>query len=235
MKQIEVKILDHNLNGMCRFLAMLTQRGHKINSMQDVTDLYNKTIETIPSKELLTLPHTTIKRMNYLTIAIVGLSTKAVSQIRTHATRLTFISTSTQYSSYEGRENNWTMPDRLDAAEENSIEAAYKGIQDIYAHLINNGIDKDKASYILPQGLRKALIISGNLDAWQYVIQTRLCHRNTEEVQHIMRLIYKAIYEINPIFVSGMLPTCAHQQFCDGCREGKFCCGNKIKEREVLG
>lgn len=230
MKQIEVKILEHNLNGMAKFLAMLTQRGHKITNIQDVIDLYDKTIDTVPSKELLTLPHTTIKRMNYLTIAIVGLSTKAVSQIRTHATRLTFISTSTQYSSYEGREDNWTMPDKLDVLETRKIEAAYNSIQDIYTYLINNGVDKDKASYILPQGLRKALIISGNLDAWQYVIQTRLCHRNTFEVQYIMRLIYKAIYEINPIFVSGMLPTCS----IGDCREGRFCCGNKIVEEEVL-
>jgi len=225
MKQIEVKILDHNLNGMATFLAMLTQRGHKITSMQDIINLYDKIKEKSPSKDLLTLPHTTIKRMNYITIAIVGLSTKAVSQIRTHATRLTFISTSTQYSSYEGRKDNYVIPNGLD-----DLKADYDKIQQMYNDLITKGVDKDKAGYILPQGLRKALIISGNLDAWQYVIQTRLCRRNTEETQHIMRLIYKAIYDINPVFVSGMMPTCINNK----CREGKFSCGKKLTEQEVL-
>jgi thymidylate synthase (FAD) len=225
MNKIEVKILDHNLNGMPKFLARLTQRGHLINSMADVEDLYDASVQTPPSKYLLTLPHTTIKRMNYLTIAITGLSTKAVSQIRTHAKRLTFVSTSTQYSSYEDRTDNYTMPSELDYFAESKIDEAYERIQEMYAELIDSGIDKDKASYVLPQGLRKALIISGNLDDWQYVLSLRLCHRNTLEVQHIMRLIYDEISnECGPEYVVGMLPPCVDGQ----CKEGKFSCGKRF-------
>ena len=227
MKNIQVKILGHNLNGMAKFLAMLTQRGHKISSMADVVELYDKTIHAPPSETLLSLPHTTIKRMNYLTIAIVGLSTKAVSQIRTHATRLTFVSTSTQYSSYENRENNWTKPAGLSPDEEGQIKGAYQGIEQIYRNLIQAGVDKDKAGYILPQGLRKALIISGNLDAWQYVISLRLCKRNTLETQYIMRLIYDEIGKVcGPEFRAGMLPPCANGGHC---REGKFSCGRPFE------
>ena len=82
MNKIEVAILDHNLNGMPKFLARLTQRGHLINSMADVKRMYDEAVSTPPSEYLLGLPHTTIKRMNYITIAITGLSTKAVSQIK---------------------------------------------------------------------------------------------------------------------------------------------------------
>ena len=222
MTNIQVKILDHNMNGMAKFLAMLTQRGHQIGSMDDIMALYEKTVYTPPSKTLLSLPHTTIKRMNYLTVAIVGLSTKAVSQIRTHATRLTFVSTSTQYSSYESRENNWTIPAGLDPYERGQMKGAYQGIEQIYRNLIENGVDKDKAGYILPQGLRKALIISGNLDAWQYVISLRLCRRNTLETQHIMQLIYNEIKKVCGVeYTVGMLPSCVESV----CKEGKFTCG----------
>ena len=97
---------------------------------------------------------------------------------------------------------------------------------DCYWVLQNMGIDRDKASYLLPQGLRKTFVMSGNLDDWQYVIKTRLCNRNTKEVQYIMRLIYNAIKtECGEEYVVGMLPSCV-----DGdCREGKFCCGEKFK------
>lgn len=226
MDKIEVKILDHNLNGMAKFLARLTQRGHLINSMADIEKLYENSVHTPPSEYLLALPHSTIKRMNYLTVAITGLSTKCVSQLRTHATRLTFVSTSTQYSSFEGRDDNYVMPEGLTTRDENRIKEAYENIQNSYNRLIELGVDKDKVGYLLPQGLRKALIISGNLDAWQYVISLRLCNRNTKETQHVMRLLYHAIeQECGPEYVVGMLPPCVKGD----CKEGKFCCGKRFK------
>lgn len=230
MKGIEVKILEHNLNGMPKFLAQLTQRGHQINGMQDVINLYEKTIKGIPSKNLMVLPHSTLRRMNHLTIAISGLSTKAVSQLRTHATRLTFISTSTQYSSYENRTDNWVIPEGLSVEAEEKMRKAYTDIENVYTSLIEQGLDKDKVGYLLPQGLRKALIISGNLEEWRYVISLRLCHRNTTEVQHIMHLILKAIIkECGEEYTVGMFPPCVESN----CNEGNFCCGKSFKKEEL--
>ena len=79
MDQIKVKILEHNLNGMPLFLAKMTQRGSEINSMEDLMKLYTENIDKTPSDKLLQLPHTTIFRMCNMTVAIYGLSTKAVS------------------------------------------------------------------------------------------------------------------------------------------------------------
>ena len=226
MDKIEVKILDHNLNGMAKFLARLTQRGHLINSMADIEQLYEESLHTPPSEYLLKLPHSTIRRMNYLTIAITGLSTKCVSQLRTHATRLTFVSTSTQYSSYENRQDNFVLPEGLSENHAKLMKEAYRNIENEYAKLLTLGVDKDKAGYLLPQGLRKALIISGNLDAWRYVISLRICNRNTKETQHVMRLIYNAIEkECGPEYVVGMLPPCVKGE----CKEGKFCCGKRFE------
>lgn len=226
MKDIEVKILQHNFNGMPKFLAMLTQRGHNITCMNDLTTLYDKVIDTKPSEYLLSLPHSTIKRMCYMTVAITGLSTKAVSQLRTHATRLTFISTSTQYSAYNKRPNNFVIPND----KKRVFNKAYKNIQIEYNNMIDNGIDRDIASYILPQGLRKALIISGNLDAWQYVLSTRMCKRNTKEVQYISKLIYHEIAKIcGKEFCINMEPSCYNGK----CKEGKFCCGKPFTEEDL--
>lgn len=236
MKKIEVKILEHNLNGMAKFLAQLTQRGQQISCMDDLDDLCNKTIGQVPSPALLTLPHSTLRRMNYITIAITGLSTKALSQIRTHATRLTFVSTSTQYSSYEDRKDNYVMPDGLNEEQEEKMKLAYHKIQLAYNELIVNGVDKDKAGYLLPQGLRKALIASGTLDNWEYVLRTRLCRRNTLETQHIMRLIYKALKEeCGEEFLVNCLPTCVcvPERGLTRCLEQKFSCGNPLKKEEI--
>lgn len=226
MNRIEVKVLEHNFDGTSKFLARLTQRGHLIKGMDDVLALYDDAIEGAPSKYLLSLPHTTIQRMNYLTVAVTGLSTKAVSQLRTHAKRLTFVSTSTQYSDFSGCNNNYVIPDGLDEVVAKQLEEIYRYIQWSYEDLLKHGVDKDKASYVLPQGLRKTLIISGSLDDWAYVMRTRLCHRNTEEVQHIMRMIYNEINEAcGPEYTVNMLPPCVD----GGCKEGKFSCGRKFQ------
>lgn len=226
MNRIEVEILEGNLNGMPKFLARLTQRGHEIKDMGDVLQLYDDAVEGAPSDYLLKLPHTTIQRMNYLTVAVTGLSTKAVSQLRTHAKRLTFISTSTQYSDFSNCEDNFVIPEGLDEHTAEQFKNSYQYIQWVYEDLIKRGIDKDKVSYLLPQGLRKTLIISGNLDDWNYVMRTRLCNRNTKEVQEVMRMILHAIeYHFGPEYTVNMLPSCV-----DGkCLEGKFSCGKRFE------
>jgi thymidylate synthase (FAD) len=230
MNRIDVEILEGNLNGMPKFLARLTQRGHLIKGMDDVLELRDEVIKDAPSKYLLSLPHTTIQRMNYITIAITGLSTKAVSQLRTHAKRLTFISTSTQYSDFSGCNDNYVIPDGLTDEQKLYTRDTYDGIQHMYERLIQSGVDKDKASYILPQGLRKTLIISGSLDDWNYVLRTRLCHRNTEEVQYIANLIVARIRDtFGEEYIVNMLPTCVNGK----CLEGKFSCGERFDENSL--
>ena len=223
MDKIQVRILYHNFNNMPLFLAKLTQRGHLINSMSDLNTLYCDTMcnDTPMSKEFMQLPHTTLRRMCYMTVAIVGLSTKAVSQLRTHAKHLTFLSTSTQYSAYDGRDNNFVMP-----KDDMNLEMAYILAQNSYKILLEHGLDKDTASYILPQGLRKTLIVSGNLADWEYVLSTRLCNRNTKEVQHICELIVQKVKEIcGEEFTYNMYPSCV----TDKCHEGKMSCGHKYE------
>lgn len=219
---------------MPKFLAMLTQRGHEISSLEQVTDLFNKIAveDDSPSDYYMETPHSTLRRMNFVCVAVNGLSTKCVSQLRTHAKRLTFLSTSTQYSAYTNhREDACLIPNVLEEHQAR-IANIYNYIMSEYEQLIADGCDKDKASYILPQGLRKTLIICGNIDDWQYVMKTRLCHRNSEETQYVMKLIYKAIKEeLGEQWVKGMLPPCCTKE---GCQEGKKSCGKKFDLEELL-
>lgn len=227
MDQIKVKILEHNLNGMPLFLAKMTQRGSEINSMEDLMKLYTENIDKTPSDKLLQLPHTTIFRMCNMTVAIYGLSTKAVSQLRTHATRLTFMSTSTQYSEYTGLDCPYVIPEGLTEEEKESYKFALKRIHDAYSELYKDGVDKDKAGYLLPQSLRKCLIISGNFPAWQYMLSLRLCNRNTREVQYICQLILEEMTKVcGKVWADQCLPSCVRGK----CKEDKFCCGTPYKD-----
>lgn len=231
MNNIKVKILTHNLDGTPLFLAKLTQRGNQIHSMDDLLKLYRENLSKTPSLEFMKLPHSTIFRMCNLTVAIYGLSTKAVSQLRTHATRLTFMSTSTQYSEFTNLDLPYVIPDGLSPDERAQMEDALRDIHIAYKEVYKKIGDKDKAGYLLPQSLKKCLVISGNFPAWQYMLSLRLCNRNTEEVQHICQMILDAIdKECGKVWADVCLPSCVNGK----CKEGKFCCGEKYKDiREV--
>lgn len=227
MDKIEVKILNHNLDGTPLFLAKLTQRGNQISSMQDLLNLYKENLSKTPSLNFMKLPHSTIFRMCNLTVAIHGLSTKAVSQLRTHATRLTFVSTSTQYSEFTNLDLPYVIPEGLSPDERAKMEAALKDIHLAYKEVYKKIGDKDKSGYLLPQSLRKCLVISGNFPAWQYMLSLRLCNRNTREVQYICQMILNAIdKECGKVWADVCLPNCV----TDKCKEGKFCCGHKYED-----
>lgn len=233
MENIRVRILSDNLyENFPRFLARLTQRGHEINSILNVEELFEENVTEGISEYFLNCNHSTLRRMNYMTVAIEGLSTKCVSQLRTHAKRLTFISTSTQYSDFSKREtSNFVIPDGLTEEQKELFKEVYQKNQLAYEYLMSKGIDKDKASYVLGQGLRKALIVSGNLDDWQYVMKTRLCHRNSDETQYVMKLILKELRDRmdDEDMVRSMYPRCWKGE----CIEGKFCCGRQFNEEEI--
>lgn len=235
MENIKVKILNHNLDGTPLFLAKMTQRGSEITSMDDLLKLYFDNVDKTPSSKLLNLPHSTIFRMCNLTVAIYGLSTKAVSQLRTHATRLTFMSTSTQYSEFSKLDIPYVEPENLNDEQRLVYRAALRKVHEAYSDMIKEGIDRDDAGYLLPQSLKKCLVISGNFPAWQYMLSLRLCNRNTREVQYICQLILDAITkECGKVWADKCLPNCVDGQ----CKEGKFCCGKKyedIREKEDNG
>ena len=230
MENIEVEILSHNLDGTPLFLAKMTQRGSEINSMDDLMKLYEENINKVPSEQLLKLPHSTIFRMCEITVAIYGLSTKAVSQLRTHATRMTFMSTSTQYSEFTKLERPYVIPEGLTEAQKQQYIDACKKIHRAYIDLYESGVDRDKAGYLLPQSLKKCLIIHGNFPAWQYMLALRLCNRNTEEVQHVCELILQAINDkCGKVWADQCLPSCVK----GACKEGKFSCGHKYEDKRV--
>lgn len=230
MDKIKVKILNHNFNGMPLFLAKLTQRGSEITSMSDLIKLYEDNINKQPSEKFMKLPHSTIFRMCEMTVAIYGLSTKAVSQLRTHATRLTFVSTSTQYSEFTNQEMPYVIPEGLTKEERDKYIEACKKVHQSYIELYDTTKLKDESGYLLPQSLRKCLIIHGNFPAWQYMLSVRLCNRNTREVQYICELILDEMDKVcNKEWAKLCLPSCV-----DGkCKEGKFCCGKPYQRPET--
>lgn len=224
MNNIQIKILNpeaiKTAEKMMVCAARLTQRGHKIKSLQEFMDLYQKPYTEKTIKAFVNLPHPTIQKFAVINIAVVGASRRFLAQITRHQNEVKFMSASLQYSDYSG-EAAFTVPyDFIERkAADEYIEAQRKAM-DYYADAIDAGIGNDAAGYLAPQGLRNALLISATPYQWKHMISQRTCRRNTEETQYVMLRIWEALKEASPALFSGCGPFCLQ----DGCKEGKMRC-----------
>ena len=62
------------------FAARLTQQGHKIASMDDLMELYEKSFSVQTVAAMGALPHPTIQKFAVITVAIVGDSRRFLAQ-----------------------------------------------------------------------------------------------------------------------------------------------------------
>ena len=85
------------------FAARLTQRGHKIATMDDLLALYEKSFSENTVATISSLPHPTVQKFAVITVAVVGASRRFLAQITRHQNEVKFMSASLQYSNYTGQ------------------------------------------------------------------------------------------------------------------------------------
>lgn len=224
MKNIEIEILNPealvDAERAMLAAARLTQRGHKISSMDDFLELHDKPIDKDLVRSLAALPHPTIQKFGVINVMVVGLSRRALAQLTRHQNEVKFMAGSLQYSDYS-QAQQFTMPPGLKDDEKQILAWTYEYCADIYDRLVERGVDHDAAAYALPQGFRTSLLISATPYQWKHMIGQRTCRRNTKEVAYIMAKIWKLFDEHAPELFWDCGPFCTGE----GCKEGRMCCG----------
>lgn len=229
MKQIEIGILNPSTikeaEKMMVCAARLTQRGHKIKTLNDFMNLYNREYDDKLIKGLLNLPHPTIQKLGVINVVVVGASRRFLAQITRHQNEVKFMSASLQYSDYSDS-NDFTIPKSIINNPElvDLYLKSCKSSMDEYKELVNTfNIDNDAAGYMAPQGLRNVLIISATPYQWKHMVSQRVCRRNTEETRYVMLLIWNELCKHSDMFLN-----CGPFCMKDKCEEGKMSCGKII-------
>lgn len=224
MDKIKVKILNPDVlleaEKMMVCAARLTQRGHKVKSLNDFMKLYEKKYSSETVKAMTALPHPTIQKFAAINIVVAGASRRFLAQITRHQNEVKFMSASLQYSDYS-YEADFVVPyELLESPMRLSYLSQCREAMLKYQILSDYGINNDSCGYLAPQGLRNVLIISATPYQWKHMISQRVCRRNTAETRYVMLRIWEALYELSPaIFSCG--PFC----MSGPCREGKMTCG----------
>lgn len=237
MNKIEVKVLNPDAIKEARKMvacgARLTQRGHKIQTMDDFMALYERPASNELIESLTDLPHPTIQKLGVINVVVVGASRRFLAQITRHQNEVKFVSASLQYSDYSDNSGFCVPYEILEKGAEYEYLYECTKAMETYKDATEI-VGNDAAGYLAPQGLRNILIISATPYQWIHMIRQRSCRRNTKETQYVMLRIWEQLYELCPEWFGKCGPFCTRGK----CEEGKMCCmkpmGKNAKPRDVL-
>lgn len=239
MDKIQVKILNpeaiQDSRKMMAIGARLTQRGHKIQNMDDFMALYERPAGDELIGNLVSLPHPTMQKLGVINVVVVGASRRFLAQITRHQNEVKFVSASLQYSDYSDS-NSFCVPYEIIEKGEPYVQMYLENCKlamEEYAKF-SQVSGNDAAGYLAPQGLRNVLIISATPYQWIHMIRQRTCRRNTKETEYVMLRIWEQLYDLCPEWFGIAGPFCTRGK----CEEGKMCCmkpmGRRAEPKDVL-
>ncbi|MCF8002090.1 MAG: FAD-dependent thymidylate synthase [Halanaerobiales bacterium] len=103
-------------------------------------------------------------------------------------------------------------------------------LEDTYLQLIEMGIPKEDARFILPT-IKTNIVISYNARSLMHFIKLRSCNRAQWEIRSLARQMLNEVKEVAPVIFENAGPPCETDQECP---EGDLSCGkiDKIKEKQ---
>jgi len=163
---------------------------------------YGKTGEQSPEQCIKRAYHCVTKgHLSTLRFAHATFLIEDISRICSHqfvrSKHLDFLQRSQRYCNEE--ETNMVMPKSISNLKtENHIANAYE----LYKNLIADGVKKEDARFILPQGTTTELLVVGNFQAWYDFIKLRSGKEVQWEIRAVAHEINRQLHNIAPnIFV----------------------------------
>lgn len=103
-------------------------------------------------------------------------------------------------------------------------------LEDTYLQLIEMGVPKEDARFILPT-IKTNIVISYNARSLMHFIRLRSCNRAQWEIRSLSRQMLKEVKEVAPVIFENAGPPCETDKECP---EGDLSCGkiDKIKEKQ---
>lgn len=102
-------------------------------------------------------------------------------------------------------EDSFYSPDNLTPAQSVILGESYRDSAIAYERLLGEGVPKQIARYVLPNGTKTRIIMSANLREWRHIIKLRLHTSAQPEMRELMQQIYDQLVEVFPQSLAGVL------------------------------
>ena len=171
----------------------------------------------------------TFEHVNF-TFGIDGLSRVASHQLVRHRLA-SFSQQSQRYVKMSYDEDSVIIPPSIknNPEAEKIFETQAKSAHETYKKLLDLGISKEDARFILPHGNSTRLVLTMNARELHHFFNLRLCRRAQWEIHELARKMLILCREKAPILFEKAGPSCIFGQ----CHEAKSC-GNAYKNMEDL-
>jgi thymidylate synthase (FAD) len=163
---------------------------------------YGKTGEQSPEQCIKRAEHCVTKgHLSTLRFAHATFLIEDISRICSHqfvrSKHLDFLQRSQRYCNEE--ETNVVIPESISKYD---VQDFVYNAQILYENLIKNGVKKEDARFILPQGTTTELLVVGNFQAWYDFIKLRSGKEVQWEIRAVAHEINRQLHGIAPnIFV----------------------------------
>lgn len=92
--------------------------------------------------------------------------------------------------------------------------AVFKDLSDVvmipYQKALEEGVPEQDAAYLLPQGVRTSIVVTGNFRAWFEYLPKRLCRRAMPEHRELAEAIQKELAKAAPEIFNRTFMNCAN-------------------------
>lgn len=174
--------------------------------------------------------HLSVYEHIYFTFHIKGISRACLAQLTRH--RHSSFSVRSQRYCNESRSEP-VFPTSTDEDQDGIIADAYDYAWDAYDRLIENGVAKEDARMVLPNGAPTELYVSMNARALIEASHLRLCRRAQFEIRSLFMAMQCCVAPIAPDIANMMVPQCETNPQYQFCIEGKSC-GKHPRLQDVL-
>lgn len=219
---MRVELLNYTKEGD-RLIAQSAKLCYSSSNIDDILkDMTKDEIDDF-NQHLMNLGHESPLEHISFTFGIEGVSRITETQLVRHR----IASYSVQSSRYVSRDNfDVVKPQSISNSDhDEEFDKLVKNIENLYNSMIQNGIKKEDARYILPQGMETKLIVTMNMRAILNFFSLRTCMRAQWEIREMAELMLKECKKVFPELFRRVGPPCLNGP----CPEKDMTCG-KIKE-----
>lgn len=124
----------------------------------------------------------------------------------------------------DGKNFHYVIPPEI--AKNKHLKSAYENFMaycmDFYEALTENGIKKEDARYVLPNGTTSNIVVTMNVRELFHFFSVRCCTRAQWEIRNLAWEMLKICQEVSPTLFKGCGAFCDQHKYC---KEGSMSCG----------
>jgi len=170
-------------------------------SDQPINQLIDPDLKDWRNKKTITDRHLGVLEHISFTFLIEGISRVCTHQLVRHR-MASYLQMSLRYSSVENLDI--VIPDTIKDTEFlDEYNEIFSKSKELYQRMVNNGIPKEDARFIIPHGIETRIIVTMNARSLIHFFKMRLKNPHAQwEIREVARLMYEEVKKVCPVLFS---------------------------------